>query len=170
MLASVVPLLVTPVSGYLLDQGAPAHQLYLPIFVSHCALRLISLPLIGSLDLGMGKSLWIKRHSEMQRKLIDSDWFCLTVPRTFNPSLRIQEEVKLCWKTTSDFAEKEKSAKISVHICDTWSTMGSGGNLPVHLSYWGGNIKTKSWHLSVFRHYDRYISIFAIFVFFLIRN
>ena len=111
MLASLVPLLVTPVSGYLLDQSSPADQLYLPIFASHCLLRLISLPLIGCLDLGKGlkeKYFYFQflnglSRLEMQRKTFHFYWFRWNISRslTFNLTLL------LGFKRKSNFVGKQ---------------------------------------------------------------
>ena len=52
ILASLAPLVVTPMTGRLLDQDSAADQKYLFVFSSHCLLRLLSLPLIAGLHLG----------------------------------------------------------------------------------------------------------------------
>ena len=79
-MASLGPLLVSPLSGYLLDQDSPEQLKYFKVFILHCLLKIISIPLIGSLDLPVKNkstlvwttSLTLLRKQNIQRFLLTS--------------------------------------------------------------------------------------------------
>ena len=62
-MASLGPIIVSPLTGYLLDQDSPEEEKYFNVFLIHCLLKIISIPLISSLDLPVKtKSTFVGRH------------------------------------------------------------------------------------------------------------